>query len=68
MTNLKLALVCGALLAAISVSNRELSVAPAQPFWELQGVGPSARETDDIAAIRTAARDAAVPDVVGAAR
>ena len=68
MTNLKLALVCATLLAAISVANRDLGVPPAQPFWELQGVGPSARETDDIAAIRTAARDAAVPDVVVAAR
>ena len=68
MTSLKLALVCGALLAAISVSNREFPAPPAQPFWELQGVGPSARESGDIAALRTAARDAAVPDAMVAAR
>ena len=41
MTNLKLALACGMLLAAISVTNREMSVTPAQPFWELQGAAPA---------------------------
>ena len=29
---------------AISVANRDLSIPPAQPFWELQGAAPGARE------------------------
>jgi hypothetical protein len=58
MTSLKLALACAALLAAISVAGTDLPAQPEQPFWELQVTGPSARENDAIAALRSEARAA----------
>ena len=68
MTNLKLALACGMLLAAISVTNRETSVTPAQPFWELQGAAPGARETAAMAAWRSDAGEGQEPSIQVAAR
>jgi hypothetical protein len=68
MTNLKLALACGVLLAAISVANRDLEVPPAQPFWELQGAAPGARETAAVADWRSEARGDPAAAVLVAAR
>jgi hypothetical protein len=68
MTNLKLALACGVLLAAISVANRDLEVPPAQPFWELQGAAPGARESAAVGKWRDAARADAAGSVLVAAR
>jgi len=67
MTNLKLALACGVLLAAISVANREMSVPTAQPFWELQGAAPGARDSAAVTEWRAEARGP-TPAVMVAAR
>ena len=61
---IRLALVAGALLAVIHISGQPEAFQPARPFWELQGTGPGAREAGDVVALRTAARDAAAPDMV----
>jgi hypothetical protein len=68
MTNLKLALVCATLLAAISVANRDLGVPPAQPFWELQGAAPGARKIAAVADLRSEARDGSAAAILIAAR
>jgi hypothetical protein len=66
MTSLKLVLACAVLLAAISVAGRDLGTPAAQPFWELQGAAPGARETAQVSAWRDEARG--TPLVVAAAR
>ena len=68
MTSLKLALVCGVLLIAISVANRDLSIPPAQPFWGLQGAAPGARENATVADWRSETRGGSVPSGLVAAR
>ena len=66
----KLTIVAAALVAAVVVTGQAAPVAStgatAAPFWQLQGAGPSARESDDMLRLRTAAREPA--EIVVAAR
>ena len=41
---------------------------PAQPFWQMQGAAPGAREADAVDAMRAAARQDAEPETILAAR
>jgi hypothetical protein len=69
MTNLKLALACGMLLAAISVTNHETSVTPAQPFWQMHGAGPvSMHELESVAELRDVVREELSQPMLLAAR
>jgi hypothetical protein len=68
MTNLKLALVCATLLAAISVANRDLGVPQMQPFWQLQGAAPGAREAAAVAEMRIEARGGPAESILVAVR
>ncbi|MFO1208344.1 MAG: hypothetical protein U1E40_03885 [Amaricoccus sp.] len=56
----KYTIVTAALLAAIVVVGHARAIPatadPATPFWQLQAASPSARESDDMVAFRTAAR------------
>ncbi len=66
MSSLKLMLAGALLLATGAVLGTTPSDAPAQPFWELQGSGPGARENGAVLAYRDAARPD--PAIVIAAR
>ena len=66
----KLSIVAAALVAGFVVTSQAAPVAgtgaPAPLFWQLQGASPSARESDDVLQLRTAAR--APAEIVVAAR
>jgi len=64
----KIALIAAGLLAVMHVAGQQETVQPAQPFWQMQGAAPGAREADAIEAIRAAAREAAAPETLLAAR
>jgi hypothetical protein len=64
----RIALIAAALLAVIHATGQQESIQPAQPFWQMQGAAPGAREADAIDAMRAAARQDAEPETILAAR
>ena len=63
----RIALIAAALLAVMHVTGQE-TMQPAQPFWQMQGAAPGAREADAVDAMRAAARQDAEPETILAAR
>ena len=64
----KIALIAVGLLAVMHVTGQQETLQPAQPFWQMQGAAPGAREAQAIEAIRAAARQDAAPEMILAAR